>query len=241
MSEAEAASATNRRLKSGELVLLMAATRAVLDAAFDALGILAPGGGDGVDEAVLLGGGEALPAGRAEPLERAIADLVLHALRSLDPVAEVDVRQPRFRRAPDVIEDDEVPKPGARLMFRVVEAVDHRQPVPLTVGEACADQAALLPVPRGFPVLDNKAGNRGMFHHVGVIDLVHRSHAAAGMAMREVALQQVELLAGRPRAALGNHDVGVAAQAAALRVRRLELAGRDTHGDARLAFEAARP
>src|SRR5690242_14625467 len=161
MSETEAASATRARRSLGELVLLLAARRPVLAAAFDAHGVFAPAGGHGADERGLLGFGEALPAARPEPLERAVADLVLHALRSLDPVAEVDVGQAGFRRAPDMIENDVVPKTRPRLMFRVVEAVDHRQPVPLPVGEACADQAALLPVPRGFPVLDDKARHRG--------------------------------------------------------------------------------
>jgi hypothetical protein len=55
-----------------------------------------------------------------------------------------------------------------------------------------------------------------VFHHVGVIDLVHRRHAAAGMALAEIALEQLELLGGRPRAAFGDHEIAVAAQVAAL-------------------------
>src|SRR5690606_17554105 len=193
-SEADAARATRRRLKLDELVLLLPARHPILAAAFDEDGVFPPRGGDGVDERALLFRGETAPAGRSQSFEGPITDLVLHPGRSLDPIAEVDVRQASLRRAPDVIENDIVPKPGPRLMLRVVEAVNHRQPIPLPICEAGTDQSTLPPVRRGFPIFDDKAGNRRVFHHVGVIYFVHGSHATAGMPAREVSLQQFELL-----------------------------------------------
>src|SRR5690606_30619640 len=108
ISEADAANATMRRRKLGELVLLLSARRPVLAAAFDADGLFAPGGGDGADEGTLLVGGEASPAGRSEPLERAIADLVLHPRRSIDPIAEIDVGKAGLGRPADMIENNVV-------------------------------------------------------------------------------------------------------------------------------------
>src|SRR5690606_16600992 len=219
ISEADAANATMRRRKLGELVLLLSARRPVLAAAFDADGLFAPGGGDGADEGTLLVGGEASPAGRSEPLERAIADLVLHPRRSIDPIAEIDVGKAGLGRPADMIENNVVPKPGPHLMFRVVEAVDHRQPVPLPVGQAGADQAALPPVRRGFPIFDDKAGNGRVFHHVRVIYLVHGGHAAPRMAAAEIALKQLELLTGGPRTTFGGDQIAIPTQISPLTAR----------------------
>src|SRR5690606_20208112 len=146
MIDVDAAKATSRRRSLGQLVLPLSARRPVLASAFDTKGIVTPSGGHGFDESGLLSSGETPPSGRSEPCERTVADLVLHALRPLDPIAEIHVRQPCIRRASDMIENDVVPKPGSRLMFRVVEAVNHRQPVPLPIRQAGTDQAALPPV-----------------------------------------------------------------------------------------------
>jgi len=80
-----------------------------------------------------------------------------------------------------------------------------------------------------------------MFHHVGEIDFVHSGHAAARVAAAEITLQQIELLAGRPWAAFGNHEILVAAHVAALRARRFELLRHHPNRDAGLAIEATRP
>src|SRR5690606_8169509 len=206
-SEADAASAATSRRISGELVLEETAGRAILAAAFHGSGILAPDAGHGFDKGSLLGIGEALPSDGTEAFERAIPDLVLHPLRAFDPVTEVHVGEARLVSAPDMIENDIVPKPRPRLMFRVVEAVDHRQPVSLPIRQAGADQATLPPVRRGFPVFHHKAGNGSVFHHICVIDFIHRGHPPSGMALAKVALQQIELFAGRPGATFGNHQI----------------------------------
>src|SRR5690606_19793580 len=146
-----------------------------------------------------------------------------------------------FRRASNVIENDVVPKPGTRLMFRVVEAVDHRQPVPLPVGQAGADQTTLPPVRRRFPIFDDKAGNGSVFHHVRVIYLVHGGHATPGMPTSEIELEQFELLTRRPGPTFGDDQVVVPPQVASLAARRLELFGHDPHRYAGLAIDAARP
>src|SRR5690606_541007 len=91
-SEADAARSTRRRLKLDELVLLLPARHPILAAAFDEDGVFPPRGGDGVDERALLFRGETAPAGRSKSFEGPITDLVLHPGRSLDPIAEVDVR-----------------------------------------------------------------------------------------------------------------------------------------------------
>src|SRR3569623_1484847 len=96
----------------------------------------------GAERKLALIGIEALPAVRPEPLERAEAGLVGHALRILDPIAEIDVGQARPRGADDMIEDDVGAEARARRLVGLEEAVDHRQAVALLVGEAGADKAA---------------------------------------------------------------------------------------------------
>src|SRR5262245_36480849 len=85
-----------------EPVLVLPAGNAILAAAFDLSRAIAAREGGAGDQAVLLFGGHALPAVAAEPLERAVAHLVLHPHRALDPIAEIDVRQLHLDRAADV-------------------------------------------------------------------------------------------------------------------------------------------
>ncbi len=126
-------------------------------------------------------------------------------------------------------------------MIGVVEAVDHRQPVALPVGQTGPDQpAGGDPVCRRLAVFDDIAGDRGVFHHVGKIDLVHRGHAAARMALTQVTLQQVELLHRRPRTAQRHHQIGIARQGLALGRRGLEFLRHHPHRNAGRAFEARR-
>src|SRR5690606_40722162 len=68
------------------------------------------------------------------------------------------------------------------------------------------------PVHRGLPIFDYKAGNGRVFHHVGVIDLIHSRHSASGVPAGEIALEQIELFGGRPPAAFGDDEVLVPAQ-----------------------------
>ena len=58
-----------------------------------------------------------------------------------------------------------------------------------------------------------------MLDHVGIIALVHLRHAAAGMARGEIAAEQLELLVGRPGAAGGDFEIGVALDLLALASR----------------------
>src|SRR5690606_27205925 len=95
--------------------------------------VFAWGVGDTRDERVMFGVRHASPSCRAEPFKRAIADFILHPLRSIDPVTQIDVTQASRLRAPDVIENDKIPKPRSRLMFRVVKTINHRQPVALPI------------------------------------------------------------------------------------------------------------
>ncbi len=185
--------------------------------------------------------GETAPSAGSQPFEGAEAHLVLHSRRAFDPIAEVHVRQPFGSRAADMVEDDVVPKSAAAFVLGVVEAVDHRQPVALVVCKAGTHKASGPSIPQWLPIFNDKARNRRVFHHIGEVDFVHRGHPAAGMAQTEVALQQIELLARRPRAAFADNQIIVAAQNALLGARGLELARHHPHGNARLAARAAWP
>ena len=99
-------------------------------------------GDNGGDQTILLLIRKALPTLAAQPLEGAIAHLILHARRTIHPIAEINVGQAFALGAANVIENNVIAKPAARLMFRVVEGVDHRQPVALPIGEAGANQTA---------------------------------------------------------------------------------------------------
>ena len=90
-------------------------------------------GSGGGDKAALVRIGHTFPSGAGKLFERAIADLLLPPRCPVDPIAEIDVRQIAFRRPADMVEDNIVPKPSTSLMFRVIEAVNHRQPIALEI------------------------------------------------------------------------------------------------------------
>ena len=83
--------------------------------------------------------------------------------------------------------------------------------------------------------------DRRLLDHVGKVALVHLGHAAAGMAGREIAAEQLILLLGRPRLAGGDFEIGVAAHQLALGGVGLELGGEHADRDAGGAVDAARP
>src|SRR3546814_16895920 len=90
------------------------------------------------------------------------SDVCSSDLRSLDPIAEIDIRQPRLRRAQDVVHDDEVAQPLAMLQLRIEEAVDHRQAIALPVGQAGADQPAGAAILARLAIFDAMAFTRGL-------------------------------------------------------------------------------
>src|SRR5688572_30946356 len=63
------------------------------------------------------------PPARTKPLERPETGLVGHALRFLDPVAQVDIGQAGTAGADDVVEDDEGAEPRSALVVGLEEAV----------------------------------------------------------------------------------------------------------------------
>src|SRR5690606_17550054 len=107
------------------------------------------------DKRVLLLLAETHPPGRAELFKRPETNLVLHGLRPFDPVAQIDIGKARFHSPANMVENDIVTKTRSISMLRVVETVDHRQPVPLSVGQAGADQATRLAFPRGFSIFNH--------------------------------------------------------------------------------------
>jgi hypothetical protein len=121
----------------------------------------------------------------------------------------------------------------------IVEAVDHRQAIALPVGQAGADQPPGRAIGRRFAVFDHLAVDRGVFDHVGEIDLVHRRHAAAGMARAKIALQQFELFGGRPWPTGCGDQIGIALEIALLGGRGAEFTGHHPHRDAGGAIGAA--
>ena len=67
-------------------------------------------------------------------------------------------------------------------MIGIEEAVDHRQPVRLLVGQARADQPAGNAVPGRLAIFDDEGVDRRMLDHIGIIALVHLGHPAARVA-----------------------------------------------------------
>src|SRR3546814_1787969 len=121
-----------------------------------------------------------------------------------------------------MVEDDRGAQSFARGMLRVEEALDHRQPVALPIGQAAADEATAAAVARRLAIFDHIAVDRGLLDHVGEILLVHVGHAAVGVAREQIGAQKLILLVGRPRLAGGDDKVAVAAPVALLRLRSEE-------------------
>ena len=144
------------------------------------------------DKTLLLPFGHAFPSTAGKAFEWPITDLVLHPLCPFDPIAEIDIGQVSFRRSADVVENDVVPKPGASLVVRIVEAVDHRQPVTLIIREASSDQAPLLGTDPRLTIFDHIARYAGVFHHICEIGFFHLRHPATGVTCSEIFLQQFE-------------------------------------------------
>ena len=85
------------------------------------------------------------------------------------------------------------------------------------------------------------ATHRRLFHHVGIIHIVHFSHAAGGMPLFKVTAQQFELLARRPGTASTDLQIRIALDDLTLRCVGNELFGKDAHRDARLAVDTTGP
>src|SRR4029078_13051373 len=87
-------------------------------------------------------GGGAPPALRGELLLRLEAVLVAHLPRSLDPIAEIDVRDAVLPGIFDLLEDH-IGAETARGHVRIVEAVYHRDAVAEPVAERDRHQRRL--------------------------------------------------------------------------------------------------
>jgi hypothetical protein len=160
-------------------------------------------------------------------LERAEARLVGHFRRIFDPVAEIDVVEPGGLHLADVIEDEQVAKSAMRHI-RVVEAVDHGEPVGHDIGQGDGDKRAAGA--RAQPVFDEDRLHGRVLDHIFVVDEAHLRHAAAGMAGGEIAAEQRILLGGDARIADGHGDVGIDAQHAPETGGRLESVSDDADG-----------
>src|SRR5688500_13671647 len=76
-----------------------------------------------------------------------------------------DVRKPRLAGADDVIEDDIGAHVRAHRRVRLVEAVDHAEPVGLLVGQASAEQPAWAAAGGGLAI-DRKSTRLNSSHLV---------------------------------------------------------------------------
>lgn len=193
------------------------------------------------EQIALFTGIEIHPAIGSQLFQWAIASFVLHARGIFDPIAEIDEGQASIACAQNMVHDDEVTKASPALSFGIIKAVDHRQPVGLDIGDARANKFALRAIAGGEAIFDYMAADRRLFDHVGIIHVVHVSHAALGVALLQIAAKQFELFVGRPWAASRDDEVGIAAQDLALRRVRLEFVGKDADRDASLAVHTARP
>src|SRR5262245_20145466 len=82
------------------------------------------------------------PAVAGQALLRQEPRLVGHFRRAMDPIAEIDVRQPHLPRLLDMIENHEGAEAAPDLP-RIVEAVDHRQAIAENVGQRRCNQGTL--------------------------------------------------------------------------------------------------
>ena len=140
-----------------------------------------------------------------------------------------------------MVEDDEIAEPGAPIVVRLEETVDHRQAVGLLVGQAGADQPSWATVHRGFAILDHERPDRTLLDHVRKVLLVHLHHSAVRVARAQIAAKQFILLLRRPRLAGGDFEVAVAPKHPAMIGAGLEIGGDDPDRNAGRAIEAARP
>src|SRR6202008_2541480 len=114
-----------------------------------------------------------------------------------------------------------------------------RESVALLVGQARPDQLARGPVDRGLAIFHDMRMDGGLLDHVGIVELIHARHPAAGLTRAEITPQQLELLVGRPGPACRDLEVGMPAQQLALRRIGLEALGDDADRDTGLAIDAA--
>ena len=131
-------------------------------------------------------------------------------------------------------------------VFRIVERIDHREPVAQHVGERDAEQragaAAVDPAVRPLrAVLDQLGLDMAVLDHHGVVEHGHVGHAAVEMAVVQIGAEHRILLGGRHRHAHLADQIGVGVPDAAHAARRPELI--DDHADrnagaARLAGRA---
>src|SRR3546814_7621414 len=75
------------------------------------------------------------PPRRCQPFGRLKTDLVPHPVAAIDPVPQIDIGQPSGPRAQDMVQYDEGAKPLSAGKLWIIEAVDHRQPVGLLIGD----------------------------------------------------------------------------------------------------------
>src|SRR4029079_13079126 len=162
-----------------------------------------------------------------------------HSVGAFDPIAEIDVGQSGARGADDMVENDIGAEALSSVGPDVDEAIDHAETIGLLVAEAGANQPSRAAVHGRLAILDDVCPDRRLLDHVGKVALVHFGHAAARVAHREIAAEQLVLLVGSPRLARANLEVGIAAEDLALGGAGLELGGKDPHGDAGRTFDAA--
>src|SRR5712691_3184263 len=121
------------------------------------------------------------------------ARLVGH-LRALgDPVAEIDIGQPRATALLDQPED----APGAEaaaMVGGIVKAVDGRNAVIETIDQRHRDECALRRAD-----LHDRGAHRAVLDHTAVVVVAHRRHVAVAVPRALIGGEQLELLHCRAR------------------------------------------
>src|SRR5438874_4130606 len=117
---------------------------------------------------------EAGPAVGQQPLLRQEPALVIHLLRALHPIAQIDVAQTEPARARDVVEDHEGAD-RAGMHVGVEERIDHRQAVAEPVGQGDAqERSAAATGGRGLcipaAVLDDAGVDVAVLDHHRIVE-----------------------------------------------------------------------
>ena len=79
------------------------------------------------------------------------------------------------------------------------KAVNHRQAIALPISQAGTHKATGAAISARLTIFDHMGVDRCRLDHVGIIHIIHLRHAAAWMARRQIAPEQLILLVGSPR------------------------------------------
>ena len=162
------------------------------------------------------------PAVRAEGFQRLETRFVVHLVAAVDPVAEIDIRQPARSSRP------RCDRGSCRCRGCAHLRRDGRSCRPSTIRRA---ERPTTRTPSDWPslrfaVFHDVRFDRRFFHHRDVVEQSHVRHAAAGVARVEIGTQQGKLFACGFCRHFGADELRIALFDAPLAPRRREQVGR---------------